>query len=615
MSNDYGEVSGACSPSTADDNNAEDSTGQTATDIVIGSRESGAAVQDNDSVPYVELTEEVELSTSPHPKEASEDGPSAADKPNSRNIDETKAAAAIATALDTTVDTATSVDASDEEAAGSLSVDGGAIWDPFGLLSTDQAEDVGKNIRVLRRKCLATIICIVFFALVGASVSLSNKNRGDKPDTAAAIANATIATPDGKYFEDVNTPSSQPVPLPSSSSRPAPTPSVKENASTNTSLPTVLNGAETSNGTSEPTYAPNLTPSILPPIGIDAITNEPLDEPSRNPATTEPTEMPTNEPSNHLPILEYVGLPQYDTFSFYVTGDAPYTEAEEDLLREQLAEISNSVTDEDMFLLHVGDLMRAKTTFCQRRNYQLIEDVFTQQLPNLPVFLIPGDNDWNDCPDPDLAWQYWEDYLMAFERNFMGIRSYLPFVERQSVRQENLAFVLNGVLIIGLNQVAGIDDVGYEERLDHNIAWIGEQADKYQDDMASGSGRIRLCIVFAHSGKGARVFRHAKRKLSEYSFPTLVLKGDGHTFNVSNNLRDIGQDFGWDLFKAVQVDQGGKAPPMRITIQGTTAEALKAREVGLEESENVKVFWDFVRLDRRGGVYSTFLEAEDIDDE
>ena len=61
-------------------------------------------------------------------------------------------------------------------------------------------------------------------------------------------------------------------------------------------------------------------------------------------------------------------------------------------MKEQLAEISAIVTDEDMFLFHVGDLMRAKTTFCQRSSYQFIEDAFTQDLPNLPVFLIPGDN-------------------------------------------------------------------------------------------------------------------------------------------------------------------------------------------------------------------------------
>lgn len=198
---------------------------------------------------------------------------------------------------------------------------------------------------------------------------------------------------------------------------------------------------------------------------------------------------------------------------------------------------------------------------------------------------------------------------MALEQNYLGVRSYLPFVERQSVRPENLAFVLNGVLIIGLNQVAGVDDVGYELRLDDNEAWIDEQVDKYESEMESG--RIRLCIIFLHSGKGSRVFRHFKRKLSGYYFPTLAFKGDGHTFTVSNNLRDVGQDFGWDMFKAVQVDQGGKAPPIKITVQGTTAEAQTMKPMEMDTFTNF-TFWDFVRLDRRGGVYSTFLETEAV---
>ena len=201
---------------------------------------------------------------------------------------------------------------------------------------------------------------------------------------------------------------------------------------------------------------------------------------------------------------------------------------------------------------------------------------------------------------------------MAFEQNYMGVRSYLPFVKRQSQRQENLSFVLNGVLVLGLNHVGGVDDSSYEQRLTDNEDWIDEQVIKYEDDLANG--RIRLCVIFIHSSKGSRVFRHIKRALSAYSFPTLFFKGDGHTFEVAQNLRDVGQDFGWTLFQAVQVDQGGKAPPIKITVQGTTAEAL-ATPFDVDTSDNSNIFWDFVRLDRRGGVYSNFVENGGIDDE
>lgn len=582
MSNDNGEVRD--SPSSAsdpDDNGVEDSA---ATGIVIGSGEIGGAMQDDwHNSSSLESTKDAEQLPLPNLKATSVEFQSVeVDEP--KNINEFKSVDVIEAALDTTIDTATSVYVSEEVVGGPLSLDNDPTWDPFGLLSADDAEVAGKNIRILRRKCLAMIVCIVcilLFAIVGTLASRSNKNRGDNGiiDQTSAPSKASRHQP-------------QPTASPSSSSRPTPALGAQDRVPTSTSLPTT---APTDTilfknyDTSEPTYTPSMMSSTLP---SNIISNEPSDGPSGSP-TTEPTDAPS----------------KYATFSFYVLGDSPYTEAEEFLLRQQLSDISSSVTDEDMFLLHVGDLMRARTTLCARRNYQFIEDVFTQELPNLPVLLIPGDNDWNDCPDPDIAWQYWEDHFMAFERNYMGVRPYLPLVERQPERQENFGFVLNGVLIIGLNQVAGLDDIGYEERLEHNIMWIDEQVHKYT--MAS----IRLCIIFAHSSKGARVFRHAQRVLSGYSFPTLVLKGDGHTFDVSNNLRDVGQDFGWDLFKVVQVNRGGEAPPIRITIQGTTAEALKAPiEVG--KSNNELVFWDGLGfLDRRGGVYSTFVEAEDVDDE
>lgn len=203
--------------------------------------------------------------------------------------------------------------------------------------------------------------------------------------------------------------------------------------------------------------------------------------------------------------------------------------------------------------------------------------------------------------------------MLAFEQQYLGVRSYLPLVERQLVRQENLAFVLNGVLFFGLNQVGGVDDANYEQRLDDNQAWIDEQVIKQEDDMANG--RIRLCVIFIHSAKGSRVFRHIKRALSGHSFPTLFFKGDGHNFILSDNLRDVGQSFGWHLFQAVQVDQGGKAPPIKITVKGTTAEALSTPLELLDTSDNSTIFWDFVRLDRRGGVYSTFVETDGVDDE
>ena len=49
-------------------------------------------------------------------------------------------------------------------------------------------------------------------------------------------------------------------------------------------------------------------------------------------------------------------------------------------------------------------------------------DLFGVSIPNLfgvsiPNLFLPGDNDWNDCPNSDAAWQYWASTFIPFEKN------------------------------------------------------------------------------------------------------------------------------------------------------------------------------------------------------
>lgn len=297
-----------------------------------------------------------------------------------------EAATDTCTALDKTLDTTTSVNSSDEEAGGSMtSLNEGKAWDPFGLsLNEGDAGDVAKSIQMLRRKCLVSIICIGFIALVGGLASLT---RADDANKTVSFVNSTSSVEKEGLSSDVNdsttivTPAEAPSSSPNSnppSLMPTSDPIIAKYTSTD---------APTQSTTNKPSYASSPIPSH-----IFIATDEPTM--TTNPPSQKPTLIRTNDPSSDLliPVEEYIDVPQYETFSFYVTGDAPYSLAEEELVREQLAEISELVTEEDMFLFHVGDLMRARTTFCQRSSYQFIENAFTQTLPNLPVFVIPGDN-------------------------------------------------------------------------------------------------------------------------------------------------------------------------------------------------------------------------------
>jgi len=63
------------------------------------------------------------------------------------------------------------------------------------------------------------------------------------------------------------------------------------------------------------------------------------------------------------------------------------------------------------------------------------------------VLVIPGDNDWVDCPDEDVAMNKFHEYFIERE---IG-RSSSFKLNRQSGREENFSFMHHGILFLGLN--------------------------------------------------------------------------------------------------------------------------------------------------------------------
>ena len=71
-------------------------------------------------------------------------------------------------------------------------------------------------------------------------------------------------------------------------------------------------------------------------------------------------------------------------------GDVPYNPREKVIVQDQIKALSEDVTDEDLFLIHVGDTMNAKQG-CNERDFEFTRDLLTSELPHLPCFIIPGD--------------------------------------------------------------------------------------------------------------------------------------------------------------------------------------------------------------------------------
>ncbi|MBT6846406.1 MAG: hypothetical protein HOA14_03205, partial [Planctomycetaceae bacterium] len=149
--------------------------------------------------------------------------------------------------------------------------------------------------------------------------------------------------------------------------------------------------------------------------------------------------------------------------AFYAMGDVPYAPEEDLLLPKQ---IENLPTD-GQFLIHVGDIKNGATP-CDESVYTKVASMLGKS--KLPTFIIPGDNEWNDCENPAQGWKYWQKHFNNFDTKW----KYDFVVNRQKVRNENFTFNIDGVLFIGINLVGGRvqDAVEWKTRHAQNISWI-----------------------------------------------------------------------------------------------------------------------------------------------
>jgi hypothetical protein len=231
---------------------------------------------------------------------------------------------------------------------------------------------------------------------------------------------------------------------------------------------------------------------------------------------------------------------------FYAMGDVPYAPAENELLPQQIARIPIDAE----FVVHVGDI-KSGATPCDEAVYNKVFGMLSQSAA--PVFIVPGDNEWNDCTNPAQAWKYWRKYFTRFDRRWQ--HRFALF--RQLEREENFSFVRGGVLFIGLNIVGGrVHDANeWKQRHAENLEWTRRNLRKFGDAVGS-------VVIFGHAKPNQNhrdFFDPFSKDAQKFAKPILYLHGDGHRwihdkpFAAKNILR-------------VQVDQGGIAPPLQVSI-------------------------------------------------
>lgn len=231
---------------------------------------------------------------------------------------------------------------------------------------------------------------------------------------------------------------------------------------------------------------------------------------------------------------------------FSAMGDIPYTPEEYPLLKQQLDELPR----ESEFVVHVGDIKPGKDP-CIEATYQDVAAILAKS--PCPLLIIPGDNEWNDCTNPDEAWPLWTKHFKRFEEKW----KYDLRINRQEKRDENFAFVRSDVLFIGINIVGGrVHDANeWAQRHAENLEWTRANFEKYRHS-------IKSAVIFGHAFPlkvHDDYFKGLNTIAVDFKKPILYLHGDGHRwirnrpFDAQNILR-------------IQVDQGGIAPPIKITV-------------------------------------------------
>lgn len=235
-----------------------------------------------------------------------------------------------------------------------------------------------------------------------------------------------------------------------------------------------------------------------------------------------------------------------DAVIFYAMGDVPYSAEEDRLLPQQIAELP----DDGLFVVHVGDIKNGSSP-CDAATYQKVAGMLGQS--RMPTFVIPGDNEWNDCADPDFAWDLWEQNFSRFDDRW---HHRLP-VFRQLEREENFSFAHRGVLFIGINLVGSKihNAEEWRQRLAQNVAWT-------RSNFTQFGSRVHAVVIFGHANPTPSHDAYINplcELAAELDKPILYLHGDGHRW-----VED--RPFAAENILRVQVDQGGIAPPVKVTV-------------------------------------------------
>lgn len=263
------------------------------------------------------------------------------------------------------------------------------------------------------------------------------------------------------------------------------------------------------------------------------------------------------------------------------------------------------------FGVHLGGTIKPSNTLCAETAYERIAALIGKG-PR-PTLVVPGNNDWYDCPRRDESWSYFMKYYgpSYVETEWHSEHYDILNIARSADHPELFTLYYEGILFIGIHLLdapTGQESKSdWDDRLHMDKEWVARNVESCFTNL-----EVRGVVVFGHGKYSART-KPFFTSMSKYflnittreKVPVMYVHGDGLTHKVD---RSFGTDAEWQYYYDVQVHPSGLADPVLLDV----APQRSGDTVGLEEESDAHTTFGegLFRIDRRQGVYADPMDIK-----
>ena len=267
------------------------------------------------------------------------------------------------------------------------------------------------------------------------------------------------------------------------------------------------------------------------------------------------TSSPTLSPDVTITEELVEEIPEDTITTFYVMADAPYSDEERyHLMPRHIDQLG----DDGEFLIHLGDLQYAVVDRCREGAYYEAKEILKKS--RMPTFVLPGDNDINDCDSMSHGEEMWTKYFGLFDQRW----DHSFDVTRWGDLGESFSFIQKRVLYLGLNMIGGTP-YSWTEKSNRHRKHLEQVRALFEEH----EGKFEVIVLLKHAdpgrnhrdffGDGDRdgLFIDMIRMLGK---PTIHFHGDNHNYYEEEG------EYGVDNYMRISLDGESVAPPIRVII-------------------------------------------------